>query len=117
MQLRLIAMALLAVPAGILLALGVGELVGGDISGVQHLPEAAILVGLMALAWWRSRTAGRVLVVAAPLLYLLWFVWMAFVRNDEGDESPLMWAATGAMLFLPPLVAGGLLLRSSRPDR
>lgn len=111
-RLRLAAIALLAVPAVPLLLLAVGEMLGGDVSGVQHLPEAAVLLGLMAAAWWRARATGFVLIGGAALLFAAWLWWVIFVRQDEGDASPLLWIAVAAVLFLPPVAAGWLLLQS-----
>lgn len=112
-KLRLAALALLSVPAVVLLLFAFGEMLDGDLSGAQHLPEAGVLLVLMAAAWWRPRLAGIVLVGGAVLLFVAWAAWVVFVREDEGNGSALMWVAAAVILFLPPFVAGWLLLRAS----
>ncbi|MBE7520026.1 MAG: hypothetical protein HS107_12350 [Thermoflexaceae bacterium] len=108
-----VALALLLVPAAALLALGVGEFMEGELSGAQHLPEAALLVALGAAAWWRRRLAGIVLVVVAPLLLIAWVSWVLIIREESGNDPVLPWLITAAILFLFPFLAGWLLLRAS----
>jgi hypothetical protein len=114
-RLKLAASALLALPAAVLLLFGIGEMAAGDISGVQHLPEAAALLLLLVAGWRYPRRAGLTLLGVGALLFALWLI---FVLAD-GDPSPegfaiLAWVAAGLILFAPPIVAGWLLLKASR---
>ncbi|MCE7928778.1 MAG: hypothetical protein DYG91_09830 [Chloroflexi bacterium CFX7] len=112
-RLRLAAIGILLVPALALLALALGELSGGEASGVQHIPEAAVPLALAGVAWWRARPVGIFLLVVTPLLFVAWAAWVMFVREEEGNYSFLAWIAAAGVLFLPPLLAGWLLVRSS----
>lgn len=112
---KLLALALLAVPAVVLLLFAFGEMFGGDISGVQHIPEAVLLLLLAAAAWRYPREVGVALLAIGSLLLAAWlfFVFTQREPTSHGSEF-LMWVVAALMLFAPPLVAGWLLLRSSR---
>lgn len=112
-RLKLIALALLAVPAVVLLLFAFGEMFSGEISGVQHIPEAGLLVLLMAAAWRYPRGVGVVLLSLGSLLLVVWLIWSARDGADVGDILTLVAAAL--ILFVPPLLAGWLLLQASRP--
>ena len=86
----------------------VGEIVGGDVAGIQHLPPAVVLVGLVWLAWRRPTVAGIVLLVLAVPLGTAYVV--VLVVHD----LPLTWALE---IALPPVLTGLLLLRAGRPER
>jgi hypothetical protein len=86
----------------------VGELAGGDISGVQHVPPAVLLAALMVVAWKRPRAAGIVLLALSVPLGVAYVV-LLVVR-----DLPLPWALVVA---LPPVVTGLLLVRAGRRDR
>ena len=112
---KLAAMALLALPAVGLLLVAIGEMAGGDITGIQHVPEAVVLVGLMALAWRYPRVAGVALLTIATVLFLLWVT--ALVAGGVFHPSPTPWwgwVMFAVVLFGFPVLAGWLLLRSSR---
>lgn len=106
---RSIALALLGIPAAMLLLLAFGEMAGGEASGVQHLPEAAALVGVMALAWRFPHVAGAILLVAGTALGVLW-VTLTVLEGRPGEFGANLMA--GGVLFLPPVVAGWLLFTS-----
>jgi len=109
---RLTALTLLGVPAALLLLMAFGEMAGGDVTGVQHIPEAALLLALAWLAWRYPWPAGTILVAGTVLLFAAWLV-MVMTRGQ--DETPLWaWTLTGLVVFVPPLAAGVLLLLSSR---
>ena len=106
---------LLGVPAILLLVLGVGEMIGGDMSGFQHVVESAALIALMHGAWRYPRAAGVILVAGAVLLFVAWLALMS-ARGELGELGLLGWLTVGLLLFLPPLLAGWLLLRASRSN-
>jgi peptidoglycan/LPS O-acetylase OafA/YrhL len=104
------------VAALVLLGLGVafysmlafGEMVGGDISGIQHLPPALTLGALSWVAWRRPLTAGIVLLVLAVPLGAAYLAFLV-VR-----ELPLtLWL----FIALPPFVTGLLLVQAGRGER
>ena len=98
---------LLLIPVGLLLLLGIGEMAGGDVSGIQHLVEVAPLVCLGILAWKRPRIGGVILVGLAALLAVLYPLAM-------GGHFPVWTLLTNdAILFGPAIVAGLFLLAAS----
>jgi hypothetical protein len=106
-QTKIAALVLLGLGAAFYLTFAVGEVAGGDISGVQHLPPAAIFAALMYLGWKRPRTAGIVLLALAVPLGAV-YVGVLIAR-----DLPLTWAL---FVALPPVVTGLLLLRAGRPE-
>jgi hypothetical protein len=101
---------LLAIPILVLAAFAVGEVAGGHISGLQHVPELALLVVLEWLAWKRPGWGGAALIALSLIfagLYTLFFA----------RGFPLLTAiATVALLFAPPLAAGTLFVAASRQE-
>lgn len=102
------ALLLLVLGVAFYLMFAVGEMAGGDITGVQHLPPAAILAVLLWVAWRRPLAAGTVLLVLAVPLAAA-YIALLVVRH-----LPLTWALVVA---LPPVVTGLLLVRAGRRER
>ncbi len=106
----LTAMALLAVPAGVLLLFALGEIASGDISGVQHIPEAALLLGLMVAAWLFPQPVGAALMAIGSVLLMLWLAFILVSRPSGMDGAGiLVWLGAGLILFAFPIAAGYLL--------
>ncbi len=92
-----------------------GELAGGDITGIQHLPEAALLLGLMALAWRYPWATGLAVITIGVSLFVLWVLALAAGGIFNPSPTPWWgWVIFAALLFGLPVLAGWLLLRSSR---
>jgi hypothetical protein len=91
------------------LAMGIGEMAGGDLSGFQHLPPAALLGGLVYLGWRHPYAVGIVLVIISFALASLY----AFTGSDEPVGMRFSWAV---QIALPPLVAGALLIAAARRE-
>lgn len=91
------------------LAMGIGEMAGGDLSGFQHLPPAALLGGLVYLGWRHPYPVGIVLVIISFGLASLY----AFMGTDEPVGMRFAWAV---QIALPPLVAGALLIGAARRE-
>ena len=102
------ALVLLGLGVAFYLTFAVGEMVGGDISGVQHLLPAAVLGALLWLGWKRPRTAGIVLLALAIPLGAA-YIAVLVIRN-----LPLAWAL---WIVLPPALTGWLFLRADRDER
>jgi hypothetical protein len=106
--LKRIGLMLLAIPILVLAAFAVGEVAGGDISGLQHVPELALLVLLGWLAWRRPLWGGAALIALSLIcagLYIFFFA----------SGFPLQTVVvTVALLFAPPLAAGALFVAASR---
>ena len=99
------ALALLGLGIVFYLMFAIGELAGGDVSGVQHFLPVAILAALAIVAWHRPRAAGiALLALTIPL-------GAAYVALLVVRHLPPTWAV---MIVGPPLVTGYLLLRAGR---
>ncbi len=107
--LHLAGIALLLVPVAVLVLFTVGETVGGDISGLQHLLQAVPLFVLIAVAWRWPRAGGAAVLVTAVLLAATYALeW----RPREMTVQAV--AITELVLFAPPIAAGVLLVLASR---
>jgi len=99
---------LLALGLAFYLAFTIGEVAGGDISGIQHFPPALLLGLLLVVAWKHPLAAGSVLLVLAVPLGVAYII--VLVQRD----LPLTWALVVAA---PPLVTGLLLVWAGRQER
>lgn len=63
--LKIVAMLPLGFMVLVLMAFGIGETVGGDLSGLMHLVEVAIVGGVVWLAWKRPLWGGILLLLGA----------------------------------------------------
>ena len=90
---------LLALGVAFYLMFTVGEMAGGDVAGIQHLPPALVLAALPWLA--------VILVLAVPL-------GAAYVVALVVQDLSLTW---GVEIALPPVVTGLPLLWSGRRER
>ena len=105
---KIAALVLLGLGVAFYLMFAVGETAGGDITGVQHFPLAAILAVLLWVAWRRPLAAGiALLVLAVP--FAAAYIALLVVRH-----LPPTWALVVA---LPPVVTGLLLVRAGRRSR
>jgi hypothetical protein len=87
------------------LSFTVGEVIGGDVSGLSHLPPALILITLMALAYRRPREAGVFLVIVGTAASVFF---SAATHGGKGFQ--LQAVLLGGVPFL---LAGLLLLAAS----
>jgi hypothetical protein len=106
-RLRLAAFVLLGLGVAVYLAFFIGEVMDGDVSGIQHFPPAVLLAGLMWLAWRRSLAAGIVLLSLAVPLGVV-YITLLIIR-----DLPPTW---GPAVVLPPLVTGVLLVQAGRRE-
>lgn len=95
--------------AAVLVLFLVGETVGGDLSGLQHLVQLAPLVALIALGWRAPRLAGWLLIVIGALIAGA-YLWMAEGTNAGAVERALV----GGLFLLPPVIGGALFVAASR---
>ena len=109
---KIAALLLTGLGLGFFLLFAVGELVGGEISGVQHLPPAALLGALLWLGWKRPRTAGIImlLVLAVPLA-----VGFAVGIATDDNRTGEMWLALSIPLV--PVLTALLFFRAGRGER
>lgn len=100
--LKIVAMLPLAFMVAILLLFGIGEAMGGDLSGLMHLVEVAIVGAVVWLAWKRPLWGGILLLIGAALQTFNF--WHAFQNADASAViAPLV-------IILLPLAFSGLLL-------
>ena len=93
------------------LAMGVGEMASGDLSGFQHLPPAALFGALVYLGRRHPYAVGIVLVIIAFGLASL------YAAGPIGSDEPVgMRIAWALQVALPPLVAGALLIGAACPS-
>jgi hypothetical protein len=105
--LKTISIVLLVVPLVVLLILGIAEMIGGDVTGVQHIVMAAPLALLLLAAWRHPRFAGNMLLVIGTGLLAAWLVLV--VSRGMDRREMLAYAFAGVLVFGPPLLAGWLL--------
>lgn len=109
---KIAALLLTGLGAGFFLIFAVGELAGGEVSGIQHLPPAALLGALLLLGWKRPRTAGIIVLLALALpLTVAFVVGMAV----EGVRPGELWVAV--LIPLVPALTGLLFLWAGRRER
>lgn len=107
--LHLAGIALLLVPVAILVLFTVGETAGGDVSGLQHVLQAAPLLVLIAVAWRWPRVGGAAVLLTGVLLGATFAI-----EWHPAEMSAQSVALTELVLFVPPIIAGVLLLLSGR---
>ena len=105
---KIAALVLLALGVAFFLTFAIGEVAGGDVTGVQHFPPAVALAALLWTAWRRPRLAGMILLALAVPLGVAYVV-VLVIR-----DLPLTWAL---FIALPPLLTGVLLVKAGRAPR
>ena len=108
-QITIVGTILVLIPVVVLAVFTIGEVGGGDPSGLQHLAGLLPLVLLAGLAWRLPRWAGSILIGAGVLLlgvFLIFFDWLSLT----------VLLTMVALLFAPAIAAGLLFLQAgSRP--
>jgi hypothetical protein len=108
-KLRSAALALAVLPIIALLVLTAAELVGGDISGVQHLFQIAPLALLVWAAWRWPEAGGIVLATVGLGLAMVYPVLTGLPARTV--------VVTEVLLFVPVILAGALFVVSARSLR
>ena len=67
-HLKIAALLAAAPTIGVLLLFTVGEVTGGDVSGLQHLVQLLPLAVVLAISWRFPRVAGFALIVAGVIV-------------------------------------------------
>jgi hypothetical protein len=106
--LRIAALVFLAVPVAIELLFGVGEMLGGDLSGAVHLLGVAVTALLAILVWMRPLEGGVLLCAGAGTLTIILLT--AVVRAGGAVVSPAIWiqaapqVISGVLFFIAGLL-------------
>jgi hypothetical protein len=96
------ALTILTLYGAFFLAFGIGEVMGGDISGLIHLAPAVLIYALVYLCWRRPFEGGITLMVVAIISGIS--VIPAYFANSGVNSF------SGLIGVLPSFVAGLLLL-------
>ena len=107
----------LLIPITFLLLFTVAETIGGDISGLGHLIQAAPLIMLAIFAWKKPELAGKILVVIAVLLAISSLAHAVIVRVMGMEGMGIGPLISGVLLFFVPAIISGLLLIASARNR
>lgn len=104
--LRIVACIILGIPLVVFLIFGIGEMVGGDLSGGMHLVEALIVVLVGILSWKRPFEAGIILCLSSLALGGFFLI---NLLADHVREGPINFHSL-LILVLPTLITGILFL-------
>jgi hypothetical protein len=114
-QLKVAGLIPLLIPIAFLLLFTIAETVGGDISGLVHLIQAAPLIILAIFAWKKPELGGKILVVIAVLLAITGLAHAVLVRVMGMEGMGIGPLISGVLLFLvPPIISGLLFVASAR---
>lgn len=97
-----IALTILTLYGAFFLAFGVGEVAGGDLSGMIHLAPAVLIYALVYLCWRRPFEGGITLIIAAIISGVR--VIPANLANSAGNSL------YGLIIFVPSFATGLILL-------
>jgi hypothetical protein len=100
--LRVTGLVLLLIPSAALAWAGLDEVLGGDVSGWQHIVEIVPLAALAAIAW-RWPQIGGPLIAGIAVVLLLGYTLFAFT-GGQGRGPVWLWLLVGSGLFAPPLL-------------
>lgn len=109
--LKIVGTVILLLPVAMFLIFSAGEVLGGDIGGLQHLVEAGATALVALFAWRWPALIGSFLVTIGGALTLLYFY------DQHGKATPTSLALTELIFFAPVLLAGVLFLVAARRDR
>jgi hypothetical protein len=84
---------------GLWLLLGMGEVKGGDLSGIIHLVPALLIIVLVIAAWKRPRIGGVAMLLAGAVIFIYLFA------SIQSPDSRL----PGALLTGGPFLLSGVL--------
>ena len=102
----------LAVPAALLLVFAIAEVLGGDPSGVQHVPEVAVVAAIGWVAWRWPYVAGMVLMLGGAVLALVFVLWL-----HPAGITLLGIAVMELLLFIPSIAAGACFTIAGAVER
>lgn len=77
-QYKIIGEICLVIPTFLLTLLGVGEIVGGDMSGAQHFFQLIPLLIIGVIAWFYPKLSGYTLLASAVILAVIYV--LTFMR-------------------------------------
>ena len=106
-RIKILALAVLAVPIAFISVLLIGETLSGGLGlSFGHVIQVVPLLLLAVLAWWRPLIAGGILVGAGALI--------AFVYPFIAKGLPVRTIAVVELILLLPVASGVLLMVAGR---
>lgn len=105
--LRNLAMLFALIPFSFFLLFAVGEMSGGDISGLQHIMEVVLVVTLMYLALKKPFLGGVIMFFSGFIFSMLY---VAFTRHLPAQTMIMVIT----LFFLPLIFAGALFISFAR---
>ncbi|MBI3152495.1 MAG: hypothetical protein HYZ21_10200 [Chloroflexi bacterium] len=97
--LKITALVLMGLAAAFFTFMGVGEMLGGDLSGMGHLPPVVLIVLLMWLGWRKPMAGGITMFLLGVLIGVYFFSLM------NSTEIKMV----GVLLMSGPFILPGLL--------
>jgi hypothetical protein len=113
--LKITALVLMSLLTAFFLFMGIGEMVGGDFSGIGHLFPVVLVIFMMWLGWKKPFASGIFLLLVG-FLYSIPF----FIRLNRAEGTPFALNIIAAPIFLFGLLfltAGILERKNQKNDR
>lgn len=107
-KLKIAGLLFLCFPLLIIIILGIGEMTGGMLSGIQHFVQAVPLVVLGYFAWKKPSIGGKTLIVISSILTILYLIY------PPGGFSISFRFINALILFGPIILSGVLFWVSSK---
>ena len=109
---RRLGLALLAVPAVVLTLAMSLELAAGNVRGVQHLLEIAIVAAMAWAAWRRPFAVGQLLMIGGALVAV---VFVLFIH--PADITLIEIAIVELVVFMPIVISGAFFTVAGATQR
>ena len=106
--LKIAALALMALAALFFSFMGVGEMLGGDLSGAFHLPPVA-LIALMMWFGWKKPFSGGATMFGLGIVISIFF----FVVTTQTDRAVAIFLLGGPFLLPGLMFMAAALLKNS----
>ncbi len=107
-RLKIAALAVLAIPAGLIATFLVGETVSGGLAeSWGHVAQLAPLLLVGALAWWQPKIAGWILVGFGALIAIVYLL-------QAGGRLQVATIVLVEFFLMLPIASGVLLVLSGR---
>lgn len=97
--LKITALVLMALAAAFFTFMGVGEMLGGDLSGMGHLPPVALIILLMWFGWKKPLAAGITMFLLGVSIGIYFF----------NIINPAEYKMTATFIMSGPFILPGLL--------
>ncbi len=93
--LKITALVLMILVAAFFMLMGVGEMLGGDLSGMGHLPPVVLIAFMMWLGWKKPLAGGLTMSLLGVLISVYFFI----VVNRPADKPIAMLIMGGPFIL------------------